>query len=313
MPTPPGLLHRLAAATTGNARGMVYALGAAFVFAVMHACMRHVTHDLGVHALVAVFYRSLFGVLLLVPVFMRTGIGRLKTRRPGLHFWRILCNTIAQIAFFWGVSLTPLAKVAALSFTAPLFATVIAVIFLGEIIRARRMTALVLGFIGVVLIVRPGAVPLDMGVALLLFSAFCWSIVLNLLKMLSSTESPLTMTFYLSFAMTPITFVAALFVWQVPDLEQLFWLVCIGGLGSLGQIMLAEGFKHAEASAMMPMDFTKLIWAVFIGLLLFGEQPDIWTLLGGTVIFASTFYITLRESRLRGKQEGRRRPPSDAR
>ena len=151
------------------------------------------------------------------------------------------------------------------------------------------------------LIVRPGVVPLDTGVALLLFSALCWSVVLNLLKLLSSTESPLTMTFFLSIAMTPITFFAALFVWQVPTLEQLFWLVCVGGLGSLGQILLAEGFRHADTTAMMPMDFTKLLWAVAIGLLFFAESPDLWTLLGGTVIFASTSYITWREAQLRRK------------
>ncbi len=289
---------------------MLCALGAAFVFAVMHACMRQATHELGVHPLVAVFYRSVFGVLLLVPVFLRAGGVKLTTRRPGLHAWRILFNSVAQMAFFWGVALTPLAKVAALSFTAPLFATVMAVLFLGEVIRARRITALALGFAGVLLIVRPGAVPLDAGVALLLFSAFCWSVVLNLLKLLSSTESPLTMTFYLSVAMTPITFVAALFVWQVPTLEQLFWLVCVGGLGSLGQILLAEGFKHADTTAMMPMDFTKLLWAVAIGVLFFAEWPDLWTLMGGTVIFASTSYITWRESQLREKGGGRPKPPA---
>lgn len=305
MSTRPSLSERVAAAMSENLRGMLLALGAAFVFAVMHACMRHATFDLGLHALNAVFWRSVFGALFLMPLFLRSGLSHLRTRRPGLHLGRILFNAFAQISFFWGVSLTPLAKVAALSFTAPLFATVIAVAFLGEVIRIRRISALVAGFAGVLLIVRPGAVPLDLGVLMLLTSAVLWSIVLNMLKMLSATESPLTMTFFLSIAMIPITLVGALAVWQTPTLEQLFWLAWVGALGSLGQMMLAQAFKHADATALMPLDFTKLIWAVVLGLLIFAEIPDLWTLLGGTVIFVSTTYITMRESRVGGGPKAR--------
>ncbi|MEX2642072.1 MAG: DMT family transporter [Acetobacterales bacterium] len=292
------LSDRIAEATSGNLRGMLLALAAAFVFAVMHAGMRHATHELGLHALNAVFWRSVFGAAILLPLFLRSGLSHLRSARPGLHLCRISFNAFAQITFFWGVSLTPLAKVAALSFTAPLFATVIAVVFLGEVIRARRITALVIGFAGVLLIVQPGVVAIDQGLVMLLTSALLWSITLNLLKMLSASESPLTMTFYLSVAMIPITLVGALFVWQTPTPEQFFWLVWIGALGSFGQMLLAQAFKHSDATALMPLDFTKLIWAVILGLLIFAEIPDVWTLIGGTIIFASTTYITMREARL---------------
>ncbi|MBI4185329.1 MAG: DMT family transporter [Proteobacteria bacterium] len=278
-------------------RGIALMLASAATFSVMQAIMRDVTQAL--HPLEALFFRSLFGALVLLPWLLRVGLSELRTTRPGLQALRVVVNSLAQGAFFWGVSLTPLAEVAALSFTGPLFATLGAVIVLGEVLRARRITALVVGFAGALLIVRPGFQEVQAGYLLILLASALWAVVLLVIKVLKRTESSYTMTFYLSVSMVVLSLPPALLVWRAPTLGEMVQLAAMGALGSAGQLLLVQSFQHADATALMPLDFTKLLWAAVLGYVLFVEVPDLWTLIGGSVIFASTTYITYREARLR--------------
>ena len=244
------------------------------------------------------FFRALFGFVVLAPVFLRHGWGPLRTRRLGLHALRGLLNAGAMISLFIALGLIPLAKFAALVFTAPLFVTVLALVFMGERIRGRRVGALVFGYAGTLLILRPGAGTLDLGSLVVLAGAASWALAMIVMKVLARTESSLTATLYYGVFVTPVAFLVALPVWQTPSGGQWLWLAAIGTLGSLFQFCLSQALKEADATALMPLDFTKLIWAAVIGYLVFAEVPTVWTWTGGMMIFAAATYISYRERRI---------------
>ena len=286
-------------------RGMTYMLACAVIFAVMNAAIRHVSATL--HPLEITFFRSLFGLLVFAPLFIRHGIEPLRTRRLGMLVLRGGLNVVTMALFFVGLSLAPLAKVAALSFTAPLFASVLAVALLGEVIRGRRITALVVGFAGTLIILRPGLGGMDMGGILVVGSSLAFALGLIAIKSLSRTESSTTIAIYAMLVATPATSLMALPVWEAPSWTELAWMAAIGGMGSLGHVLTAQAFKEADVTAVLPIDFTKLIWSAIIGYLAFAEIPDAWTWVGSTVIFSAIIYIAYRERHVRagGAANGR--------
>ena len=268
---------------------------ATFSLSVMLGIIRHLSFEL--HPFVVVFFRSLFGLVILLPVILRAGLEPLRTRRTGLHGLRGFLQAGSMCVFFYGLSLTPLAKVAALNFTAPLFASVAAVLFLRESLGFHRTLALVVGFLGALVILRPGIGIFNVGAAMILLSSMIWGIVLICIKRLSTTESSVTITLYMMLYLTPLTFIAALFVWEWPTLIQLAWMVAVGCCGIVGHLCIAQALKDADTTAVMPFDFGRLIWASTIGFLFFAEIPDLWTIVGAVVIFSAAMYVAVRESR----------------
>jgi len=285
-------------------RGMAFMVLSTILLVGMNAIVRKLSQ--GMHPFEIAFFRVFVGFLFFSPVFLRSGLKHLKTTCLGLHATRGILNGAAMLTYFLGISLVPLAKVIAITFTAPLFATAIGFFVLREFIRARRITALAAGFIGALIVLRPEMVEIDAGPILLLFAAAVWGGVLIVIKVLSRTESSLTITLYSTIFLMPITVVAALPYWQTPTLEQAPWLVGIGVVGSLGQWCMAQAFKEADVTAVLPLEFTKLIWAAFLGYVMFTEIPDIWTWIGGAVIFVSSTYIAFRERQAEAKGGGNR-------
>ena len=274
----------------------------ALVATAMNASVHHMADEMDTMQIS--FFRALFGFVVLAPVFLRHGLGPLRTRRLGLHALRGLLNAGAMISLFIALGLIPLAKFAALVFTAPLFVTVLALVFMGERIRGRRIGALVFGYAGTLLILRPGAGALDLGSLVVLAGAASWALAMIVMKILARTESSLTATLYYGVFVTPVAFLVALPVWQTPIGGQWLWLAAIGTLGSLFQFCLSQALKEADATALMPLDFTKLIWSAVIGYLVFAEVPTVWTWTGGMMIFAAATYISYRERRI-SVSEGR--------
>ncbi len=269
----------------------------ALCYAVMSALIRHMGDSL--HPLVIAFYRSLFGLRAVLPLLLRHGTAILKTRRPGLHVLRTLFATVSMFSFFTALTMTPLAKVTALHFTTPVIASFLTVLILKEAVRLRRVLALMAGFTGAMIILRPGAVAFDLGPVLVLITSFLWGMGLVTTKLLTRTDSSLTIALYLGLIGTPIALIPALFVWQVPTFPQLLVLMIIGALGTLSHVSVAHAFSQADATALMPLDFSRLIWASAIGYLAFAEIPDPWTWVGGTVIFVSGLYVAYREDKVR--------------
>lgn len=249
------------------------------------------------------FFRSLFGLVVFIPLFMSAGFTPLKTKRLGMHITRGTLQSALMLVTFMAISLAPLATVTALRFSGPLFATLLALILLHEIIRMRRISALIIGFAGAMIILRPGIIDIDLGGLFALASAATWAMTMIAVKSLSRTESSSSVTIYSILVTTPVTFIAALFYWRTPTLEELLWLVLMGIFGSLSHWCRAQAYKSADISALVPIDFTALIWAASFGYILFGEIADIWTWIGGIIIFSSTLYITYREQQVRKERK----------
>lgn len=275
-------------------RGIILMLVTTIMFTAMHAAIRHVTKELP--PLQAAFFRAAFGALIFLPHILGHGFGFLRTEKVGLHLLRALLNAVSMFMFFTGLAVTALAKVTALSFTSPLFMAVLSVIILGERMRVRRWTATLLGFVGMLVIVRPGLIELDTGSILIIASAAVWAVTMIVIKVLLRTETSLTVTGYASIFVSLFALIPAVWVWQAPSLDAWGWMLFVGIVGGGAQFLLAEALREADAGAIMPFDFLKLVWASLFGFYLFGEIPDAYTWLGAAIIFASGCYIAYRES-----------------
>lgn len=279
------------------------ALGATFFGSFMGAGVKLLSDDL--HPIVICFYRSLMGLILITPFVIRNNFKALQTQNMRLQIFRASINVISMICWFSAIGMMHFEKATALGFTTPLFTTVLAVIVLGEVIRFHRTAALLLGFIGIIIIIRPGYVPFEFGTVLMLIASFSFSFVLIFVKKLSATDSSLTIIFYHLLYMTPVFFILSLFYWENINLYQLIVFTLMGASGLLSHWCLAQAFKMSDTTFVMPLQFTKLIWASLIGLFIFAEQPDIWTWVGGIIIFISVVYITYREA---FKKKGTQKP-----
>ena len=281
----------------------VLALGATFFGSFMGAGVKLLSDDL--HPIVICFYRSLMGLILITPFVVRNNFKALQTQNMRLQIFRASINVISMICWFSAIGMMHFEKATALGFTTPLFTTVLAVVVLGEVIRFHRTAALLLGFIGIIIIIRPGYVPFEFGTVLMLIASFSFSFVLIFVKKLSATDSSLTIIFYHLLYMTPVFFILSLFYWENINLYQLIVFTLMGASGLLSHWCLAQAFKMSDTTFVMPLQFTKLIWASLIGLFIFAEQPDIWTWVGGVIIFISVVYITYREA---FKKKGTQKP-----
>jgi len=277
---------------------LLMALSTAFM-ACMYAAIRKVPGQL--HPFEVAFFRSLFALLLILAWHGRRVVALYRTRHLGLHILRGSLNVVAMLTFFYAVVITPLADVAALGFTAPLFASVLAIALLGEPPERPRLAVAALGFLGALIILRPGSGVVGVGHVLLLISSLFWSVTIMVIKLLARTESSLTITVYMGSVMAPLSLAAAAFFWRWPEPVQLLWLLLIAILGTCGQISLAQSLRSAEVTAVLPLDFLKLVWSALLGFLVFAEIPDFWTLIGGATIFGSTTYLAMAEA-------GRSRP-----
>jgi len=285
---------------------MLLMVGATLAFTSMQASIRLVSAEPGnpLPAPEVAFFRNLFGVLALLPVLLKVGVQPLRTRRFRLHLLRAGFQAGGMLCFFTAVTFVPLAQVTALSFSAPLFATLLAIFVLGEKVRSRRLSALGIGFSGVLVALHPGAGTFSTGALLILGSSFGWAISMTLIKSLSRTDGAFALTFYAAVLMTPLTLVPALSNWVGPSTTQLLWLLVIGTLGTVGHLAFAQALKIAEMSAVLPLDFMRLVWASAIGLVVFGEVPALWTLAGGALIFGGASYIAFREAQLARERAG---------
>jgi drug/metabolite transporter (DMT)-like permease len=276
-------------------RGMAFMLLSTLTNAVMIASIQYLSSE--VHPFVIAFFRAFFGLLILAPLLLRAGLAPLYTRRPVMHLLRGGLNVIAMLLFFMALSLAPLAKITALNFSAPLFSTLLAYVVLRERLRLPRVIALAIGFIGTLVILRPGMVEFDLGATLVLISALAWGAAMIVIKSLARTETSLTITLYLGLIVSPLALIAAVPVWQTPTSGQFIWLLGIAFFGTIANFAMAQAFRDAEATTVLPLDFTKLIWASAIGYVAFGQIPDVWSWIGAAMIIAAVTYIAYREDR----------------
>jgi drug/metabolite transporter (DMT)-like permease len=277
-----------------NLKGMIWMAVYAALMAGMHAGVRMASES-GLHAFEIAFFRNLFAVLVLAPWIWRLGLAPLRTKRLGLLVARGTLNTLCMLAFFTALTIGNLAEVAALSFTAPIYATIIGMLFFHEVVGLRRWTAILIGFLGVMVIIRPGFEALGLAQVLVLGSSLCWAVCMVMIKELSRTESAVTINLYMTVVMAPLSLVPALYHWVWPSPEQWLILLAVGGLGGAGQMALTNSLRLAATHVVTPLDFLRLVFVSVLGYLLFDQVPDIFVWIGGSMILLSVAFIAYRE------------------
>ncbi|MEH6647317.1 DMT family transporter [Sulfitobacter sp.] len=278
---------------TPGLQGILLMIIATVAFSIMHGLVRFVSEVLPPFQIA--FFRNVFGLAFLLPLLMRSRFAILRTQKIGLHVLRGVINIAAMLMFFTALSISPLAKVTALSFTAPIFMAILAVLVLGERFRIYRWLAILFGFAGMLIILRPGIVAIETGALLVTAAAALWAVAMIIIKILSRTESSLTIVAYMGIFLGLFSVIPALWVWQPFGFETLCWMVLIGLFGTIAQMTLSQALKETDPTALMPFDFLKLIWTAIIGAWFFAEIPDVFTLIGAAVIFSSGLFIAYRE------------------
>lgn len=274
-------------------RGVLLAVVASASFASMHNAIRYVTSD--IHPFQVAFFRTLFGVLFLVPWFATVGMGSLHTANLGKHLVRTVVNALSMVAWFAALSIMPVANATALALAGPIFVALGAVWLFGERITRRRSLGIGIAALGALVIVRPGFGDVGLATWLVLIASVCVSASKLIAKSLSLTEGTAAIVAYLTFLMMPITLVPALFVWVWPTPPQLGLLAIIGALGTTGHLLFIKAYKLADVSLVEPVMFMRMVWAAFIGLLVFAEFPDAWTWIGAAIVVIGTTHLARRE------------------
>jgi len=273
-----------------------YMLAYTVTFAALWGCIRYLSHD--IHPLVLVFFRTFFGLIVILPVLLKTRLPALSSGLYPLYILRGVLNIISVFGSFFAVSLLPLADAVAFSYAAPIFATILAVFILKEKIGKHRIIAILIAFVGVMVLVRPGFQTLTVGMLAALGAAGCFAATLICVKLLTRHDSPTIVSLMAFIVAIPISLVAALFYWQWPSGEQWIFIVIMGVLAAVAHICLAKALSNADLSSVMPIDFIRIIFAAMIGITLFGDAFNGLTFLGGGIILASAVYAAHRENKI---------------
>jgi len=246
---------------------------------------------------VMAFMRYFFGTLMLVPIVMKLGLHRaMSTNRLPLHLFRGAIHACGMFLWFVGLPLTTLASITALGFTGPIFVTIGAALFLGEKVRMRRWMAVLVGFAGAMIIIRPGVGDLGIGAICILISTPIFSTSNLISKALARTETANKIVIWQHLTILVFAFPVALYFWQTPAPSDLLWFIAAGLCGTLGHICQQNGYQLADITLLQPIGFLSLLWNALLGYFLFFQQPDVWTFVGAAVIFASALYISHREA-----------------
>ncbi|MDQ3495013.1 MAG: DMT family transporter [Pseudomonadota bacterium] len=290
------MVKAAAAPTSTHSRAALLMLGSTLLFALMVVAIRLAAATL--HTFEIAFFRNFFGLVAALPLLLRHGPGLLRTTQLPRYLIRCLVGVVSMFCGFWAIGNLPLAQAVSLSYSAPIFVTIAAVIFLHEQVRARRWTAVVLGFIGVLVIVRPGSGDFSAGTLVAVTAALLSGIVSIQIKQLSYTEPADRIVLLTTAIWVPMSLLPALLVWQWPQGITWLWVVAAGFLGTGGHMLWTRALKIGDVSALTPISFMQLPVVAIFGYLLFDEAVDRWTALGAGIIFIANAYIAHREARL---------------
>ena len=281
---------------SGPLQGALWMVLACLLFMVMSAMIRQVSDTLPAFQIIAI--RNVFSLLTILPLLLRVGRVSFRAWRPGLLFGRALLMIGAMTSWIVAVEGLDLATATSISFSSPLFATAGAALFLKEQVGPRRWAAVVVGFAGMLIILRPGLAEMSAAAGFALANALLTAWGGITVKVLTRTESTATVVLYLYLLTTPLSAIPAIFVWVPPTALDVGWLAVMGVLVALGHICLTKAYAAAEASAILPYDFAKVVFAALLGFTFFGELPDAGTWIGMFVIFAATVYMARHEAQV---------------
>jgi len=267
-----------------------------FFGTVMLSFLKIAQEDVNVY--VAGFFRFFLGLVIILPYIIKKKDAVLKTTHLKQHFLRAILGLPAMLLYFSALVLLPIEKLTAISFVVPLLVTILAVFFLGEKIYIYRTLALILGFGGMLVIIRPGFVDISIGVYMVLFSALLWSINIIITKKISKDDSAITILAYQSIFMSLLSFFIVLFFWEMPSLKTFIYLILAAMCGTVLHLTLNHAFKLVDVSMTQPYSFLNLVFASIIGYFVFDEMPDLYTWIGALIIFTGVLIISYREMKL---------------
>ncbi|HEY6986339.1 MAG TPA: DMT family transporter [Rhodanobacteraceae bacterium] len=277
-------------------RAAVMMILSACFFGLMAVAIRYASRQQ--HAFEIAFFRSLFGALFALPLIYVRGMDVLVTKKLGFYVARCVIGMLGMMAGFWAIVHLPLAQAIALSYSSPLFVTIGAVLFLGEIVRARRWSAVAAGFIGVLVIVRPGTDSMHAGALVAVMAAALSGMTTVSIKFLSRSEPPDRIVLLTTLLWVPLSLPGAITVWRWPDAATWPWLVLSGFLGTGGHYFWTRALRLADASVLAPFSYVQLLIVTAMAWLLFDEKLDAYTATGAAIIIGATLYIARREAKL---------------
>lgn len=278
---------------SGNLRGILWMVATGLLFVTVTGIVRHLGTDMS--PVQAAFIRYGFGLLLIAPVLFRLKSPFATPRILGLHSIRGFIHGIGVMLWFFAMARIPIAEVTALGFTAPIFTTLGAALFLGEKLHYYRIGAVLMGFGGAIVVLQPGFQEINLGSIAQLTAAPIFSCSFLIAKRLTSVESSGAIVAYLSVFVTLTLLPPALYFWRTPTWVELGWLLATATCATAGHYTLSQAFRSADITVTQPVQFLQLVWATLLGLVLFGEEPEVWTWVGGGMIVASATFIAHRE------------------
>lgn len=287
---------------SANARGALWMLGSAVTFTVMTTLIKYLGDDYS--PALQTFYRQAAGMIVMLPIILRNPVAAFRTPRPGILFFRAAAGTIGMIMAFYAYAEMPLAEANALSFTRTLWIVPLAIFILREAIGPRRLIATVVGFVGVLFMLQPSiANAVGWPAAAALGSAALFAMTVTGMKV-ATRDTTTTVLMVWSAALGFVLAIPLAFVeWRWPTLIDLTLLGVMGVLGLLTQLCYIKGMALGDAAAMAPIDYTRLVFAILLGLALFGEVPNAVTMFGAAIVIGSTLYITLRDLKQKPEQK----------
>lgn len=293
-------------------------LGSTLGFGLMAVFIRLASHSIPTWEVA--FFRNTFGFLALLPVLLwplrrekqplSAFAASVRTDQLPRYLMRTAIGIGSMFCGFWAIAHLPLAQAISLAYSSPIFVTIAAIVLLGERVRARRWTAVALGFLGVLVIVRPWSHAFSLGTLVAVAAAALSALVAIQIKQLSQIDKADTIVFWTYALWVPMSLLPSLLTWRWPHGIEWLWLLATGAMGTVGQLLWTRALKLGEVSALTPISFMQLPVVTFAGWLLFGETVDAATLAGAAIILASTFYITHREAQL--ARQRRSAAPSEA-
>lgn len=281
--------------------GIGFDLSAVVCFAVVDVLAKWLGEDYP--AVQILFFRYFFGLLpVAVFVWRSGGVANLRTRRLPLHILRASLLFVALLLFFEALQHLPLAEAIAVAFTAPLFVTALAGPLLGEAVDARRWGAVIVGFLGAVIMVQPGSASFRPEALLVLGSAFAFSLLVMLTRRMTRTETNVALLSYSTLFAGAWSLPFLPFVWQAPATGDVKLFVAIGLIGGVAAFCIIQAYRHAPVSVLAPFDYTALIWGALFGWLIWREQPGVAVWIGAAIVSAAGVYIARREAGVRSRR-----------
>jgi drug/metabolite transporter (DMT)-like permease len=276
-----------------NLKAILWMMAAAVAFTVLVVAVRQLSDTLPTAEIL--FFRSAFSVLLLIPWLFRAGFKAIHTRRTISHMLRCLSTFTAMMLWFHAVGLTSLADAVAIQSTYPLFTIVLATLVLGERPTLVRLVATGFGFLGILIILRPGVIAIGPATLMLLGASVCYAFSNTFVKWMSDTEPANRMVFIQNASLALLSVGPTAYYWVMPSMAAIPWIIALALSGLAAHMCLTRSLAMGEASVVMPFDYLRLPFAAILGFLLYLETPDAPTILGGIVIFAAVSFIAATE------------------